>query len=134
MFKNYLWNEIFNSDPPDPPGQPKVLDHGPTFVSLAWEPPANDGGRPITGYLVEKKEKGTQEWVRVTTFPIPTTDFVVPSLSDGQTYDFRVMAVNEGGIGKPSKTTGPVTATRKMCKYFKIHSSNFYLACIFCFR
>ncbi|GIY64293.1 twitchin [Caerostris darwini] len=95
-------------DPPDPPSQPKVLDHGPTFVSLAWEPPAHDG------YLVEKKEKGTQEWVRVTSFPIPTTDFIVPSLSDGQTYEFRVLAVNDGGIGKPSKPSVPVMAVRKM--------------------
>lgn len=69
------------------------------------------------GYLVEKKEKGTQEWVRVTQFPIPTTDFIVPSLSDGQTYEFRVLAVNEGGVGKPSKPTPPVMAVRKMSKY-----------------
>lgn len=70
-----------------------------------------------SGYLVEKKEKGTQEWVRVTQFPIPTTDFIVPSLSDGQTYEFRVLAVNEGGVGKPSKPTPPVMAVRKMSKY-----------------
>lgn len=76
---------------------------------------------------MEKKEKGTKEWIRVTTFPIPTTDFVVPSLSDGQTYDFRVLAVNEGGVSKPSKTTGPVTATRKMCKYSNMFSFFIYL-------
>lgn len=53
--------------------------------------------------------------MRVTNSPIPTTDFVVPSLSDGQTYEFRVMAVNDGGVGKPSKPSGLVTAARKQC-------------------
>jgi hypothetical protein len=36
-------------DPPDAPSQPEVTGYSPSSVSLAWNPPANHGGRPITG-------------------------------------------------------------------------------------
>ena len=44
-------------DEPGPPGNLKATDWDKDHVDLAWEPPKNDGGAPITGYLVEKKDK-----------------------------------------------------------------------------
>ena len=48
-------------DEPGPPGNLKATDWDKDHVDLAWEPPRNDGGAPITGYLVEKKDK-TGRW------------------------------------------------------------------------
>ncbi|GIY50159.1 twitchin [Caerostris extrusa] len=95
---------------PDAPGQPKVKDFGPNFANIAWTPPSSDGGKPITGYIVEKRERGTPDWFKVNSYPTPHTEFNVPNLTEGKTYEFRVMAVNEGGPGKPSKPSAPVTA------------------------
>lgn len=39
-------------DPPDAPGQPEVLNYSPNSCSLSWTPPANTGGRPITGKII----------------------------------------------------------------------------------
>lgn len=40
---------------PDAPKQPTLLEVYHDSALLRWEPPA-DGGKPITGYIVERKE------------------------------------------------------------------------------
>lgn len=96
-------------DPPDAPGQPEVTGYTPNTCSLVWEPPSNTGGKPITGYYVEKRERGG-EWLKVHNYPTPNTSFTVQDLREGGRYEFRVVAVNEAGPGKPSKPTEPITA------------------------
>ena len=98
-------------DTPDAPGQPQILDYGPTFAQLKWTPPLSDGGRPIQGYLVEKREKNQTDWTTVNMMnPSPGTEFTVNNLIEGRSYEFRVIAVNEGGKGKPSKPSAMMTA------------------------
>ncbi|RWS15514.1 twitchin-like protein, partial [Dinothrombium tinctorium] len=100
-------------DTPDAPGQPKATDWSPTSATIEWTPPINDGGRPIEGYIIEKKDVASPTWQRVNTSPINKTKFTVPALTPGRTYEFRVIAVNEGGPGKPSKPSTPVTAEER---------------------
>ncbi|KAF0296563.1 Twitchin [Amphibalanus amphitrite] len=97
-------------DEPGAPGRPEPTDWDKDFVDLKWEPPKNDGGAPITGYIVEKKEKGTGKWVKAVELAGPECACRVPDLDEGQTYEFRVKAVNEAGPGEPSGGSRPVTA------------------------
>ena len=32
-------------------------------ITLTWAKPKNDGGNPVIGYLVEKREKGSDKWL-----------------------------------------------------------------------
>ena len=100
-------------DTPDAPGQPQVEDYGPTFAAIKWTPPLTDGGRPIQGYLVEKREKGSPDWSSVNSLPTTNTEFNIPNLTEGKSYEFRVIAVNEGGKGKPSKPSATMTAKER---------------------
>ncbi|CAG2161698.1 unnamed protein product [Oppiella nova] len=100
-------------DTPDAPGQPQIEDYGPTFAAIKWTPPLSDGGRPIQGYIVEKREKGSPDWVAVNSLPTHNTEFTIPNLTEGQSYEFRVIAVNEGGKGKPSKPSATMTAKER---------------------
>lgn len=44
-------------DKPSPPEGPlEITDMTPETCSLAWKPPLDDGGSPITNYIVEKFE------------------------------------------------------------------------------
>lgn len=52
------------SGPPGPP-IPKVTDWTKSSVDLEWAPPLKDGGSKVTGYLVEFKEEGKEEWEKV---------------------------------------------------------------------
>ena len=52
------------SDPPGAPGTPECVGTTEDSITLSWEPPTRDGGRPVTGYVVEKKEKGGRKWTK----------------------------------------------------------------------
>ena len=42
---------------PDPPQYTEITDWDNTMVLLVWKPPASDGGRPVTHYIIEQKVK-----------------------------------------------------------------------------
>ncbi|CAF4327933.1 unnamed protein product, partial [Rotaria magnacalcarata] len=65
-----------------------------------WTRPQNDGGNPVKGFIVEKKEKGTDRWIPVNRDPIAGVEYTVPSLANGKEYEFRVAAVNKAGPGE----------------------------------
>ncbi|CAF0817484.1 unnamed protein product, partial [Didymodactylos carnosus] len=93
--------------PPSAPGQPNVAEMTSSNVTLTWEKPTSDGGGPITGYWVEKKEQGTDKWAPVNLSPTQNTKLTVPNLAEDHTYEFRVIAENEAGKGNPSETSKP---------------------------
>ena len=72
-------------------------------VTLRWTAPTNDGGEPITHYEYEQDESGT--W---TSTGGTATRYPVTGLTNGQTYTFRVRAVNSIGA---SGESNQVTAT-----------------------
>lgn len=71
--------------------------------------PFNDGGSPITGYVVEKKDK-YGEWEKAVEVGPYATSATVPDLIEGQPYEFRVRAVNKAGLGEPSDATPTIIA------------------------
>lgn len=68
-------------------------------------------GTPIfLGYIVEKIDrKAGGDWTPCNTTPVAGTEHTVSGLANGETYEFRIRAVNEAGPGRPSKSTDPVT-------------------------
>uniref|UniRef100_A0A0B7BN15 Uncharacterized protein n=1 Tax=Arion vulgaris TaxID=1028688 RepID=A0A0B7BN15_9EUPU len=86
----------------DSPGTPDVTEVGGDFVSLTWERPKSDGGGKISGYWVEKREHGTENWSRVNNSPSLTNMINIPNLIEDRRYEFRVFAENEAGLSKPS--------------------------------
>lgn len=49
----------------DKPGKPKVEDYDSHFVKLSWEAPKDNGGAPVIGYVIEKKDKFSPHWDEV---------------------------------------------------------------------
>ncbi|CAJ0587388.1 unnamed protein product, partial [Mesorhabditis spiculigera] len=96
-------------DEPDPPTDVKAVDWDKDHVDLQWKAPINDGGAPIEKYIVEKKDK-YGDWVECAVVPGDQTKATAPNLTPGETYEFRVKAVNKAGPSKPSEGTGPIVA------------------------
>ena len=83
----------------------------------------NDGGSPVTGYVIEKREKGSPRWIKAAETIGPDCKGKVDNLDEGVEYEFRVRAVNEAGPGEPSDTSKPVTAK---CRRRKFHPIFFH--------
>lgn len=79
-------------------------------MTVVWTPPENDGGKSITGYILERKEKRAVRWVPCTKSPISERRMKVTNLIPNHEYQFRVKAENEVGLGEPSKPCRPVAA------------------------
>lgn len=120
-----LSEKVVIKDPyglPGPPGKPKVLDRTRSSMLVTWEPPLDNGGTPITGYWLEKREVGGVYWSRVNRAPVTKPvmkglEFNVLRLIEGVEYQFRAMAVNMAGIGPPSEPSDPALAADPICKY-----------------
>ncbi len=78
-----------------------VTDWDADRIDLEWTPPQKDGGAPISGYIVEKKDPITKEWVKCA--DVSGCKASVKGLIEGNEYQFRVKAVNKAGPGAPSE-------------------------------
>ena len=91
-----------------PPTAPQNLTvtAGNEMVTLAWEAPMNDGGASVTSYEYEMDGSGT--WMDVGM--AMTTD--VTGLRNGQSYAFRVRALNSAGASEPSDSMSGIPAAQ----------------------
>ncbi|XP_009579708.1 PREDICTED: obscurin-like [Fulmarus glacialis] len=85
---------------PDPPEEPEVLSKNSHSVTLSWYKPLSDGGCDILGYNVERKIPGIG-WQSCSKGIIQNTEFMVDDLTPGESYRFRVSAINKVGASEP---------------------------------
>ena len=102
---------------PDPPLNLVIEDWDNVSVVLRWEPPARDGGRPVTHYVVEQKGKYDLDYVSVLSTPDPGCEAAVAGLREGQVYQWRVRAVNKAGQSEPCHPTDRHTAKHRNRKF-----------------
>ena len=70
-------------------------------LTLTWKPPKSDGGSPLTGYVVEKRDVRKTTWTKVASVDANTLSCSATKLLEGTPYLFRVMAVNKEGSSAP---------------------------------
>ena len=97
-------------DVPEAPEAPIVDEIFAENCQVAWQPPANDGGAPITGYHLERRMTSSPRWVKVNKDAIPELKLKAEELNEGEEYEFRVAAENKAGIGPFSPPSQPITA------------------------
>ena len=81
------------------PGAPTNLSASPgnTSVTLTWTAPASDGGSPITGYKLYRSTTSGGTYSLIASPSVLT--YTDTGLTNGQTYWYKVSAVNAIGVG-----------------------------------
>jgi Fibronectin type III domain/Immunoglobulin I-set domain len=105
---------------PNPPTDAEVFDWTETTLSVKWKAPDSDGGSPITGYLVEYKEKAASTWKSFFEPDAKKLSASIPELRTGAAYVVRIKARNIEGDSEPSGTTPPKIAKARFVKPFFI--------------
>ena len=87
--------------PPSEPREPGIVDFDNKSVTLRWNKPTDTGGRPITHFIIQKKDKFGGWFDALITDDdncsacIEELEARVPGLSEGKWYQFRIVAVNK---------------------------------------
>uniref|UniRef100_G1P053 Myomesin-1 n=1 Tax=Myotis lucifugus TaxID=59463 RepID=G1P053_MYOLU len=97
---------------PGPPHNLKYSEVRKTSLVLQWKPPIHSGRTPVTGYFVDVKEANAKDdqWRGLNEAALTNKYLKVQGLQEGVSYVFRVRAINQAGVGKPSDLAGPVVA------------------------
>lgn len=94
--------------PEAPSGPIKIKDITSDSIMFDWLGPKEDGGLPVTSYNILKSENDS-DWVKLDTVDNRTTSYKARDLTEGSRYNFRVVAVNKLGEGKPLDSDTVVT-------------------------
>uniref|UniRef100_A0A8C3F5I9 Titin n=1 Tax=Chrysemys picta bellii TaxID=8478 RepID=A0A8C3F5I9_CHRPI len=110
-------------DVPGPPLNVEVIDVNRFGASLTWEPPEYDGGSPITGYIVELRDKGSIRWEPAMTTAAHELAATMTDVVENKEYYFRVRAQNQIGVGKPSAATRAVKIMDPIGEYESLNKA-----------
>jgi len=107
---------MFPDCPSPPSGVIKVSKVTPTSCQLDWDAPADDGGSPVTSYMVERRccgsegdVEGAGQWQTIGRSYV--RHMVAWELVAGQQYQFRVSAENMYGISVTGHESDVVIAS-----------------------
>lgn len=87
-----------------------MFDITPDSATVAWNPPIDDGGSPVTNYIVERcNMKMPEKWERCSAF-VRTLQYEIVDLVENNDYKFRIRAENQYGISDPLELDKAITA------------------------
>lgn len=104
--------------PSRPRGPIKITDVQKTSMTLHWKHPVDDGGSPLTGYLLEFKETNRQYWSRIDQVTASVTSYKVQNLRQDTEYEYRISAVNKIGQSEPLLSEGACKAKSPYSKLY----------------
>ena len=110
------------SDPPGAPRSVQVIESFKTSMTLTWVEPAEDGGSPVLGYIVERRLASSSRWVKVNTELASHSTLKIDELVEDNVYVFRVYAENKVGRGPPSKPSDEATSKDPWGKFLKLNN------------
>ena len=109
-----LENEATGTTSASAPGQPRYLRaraDGPRAITLSWEAPSDDGGRPVTGYRIRRRAAGGGAWITIqsNTRSTARSHQDRTGLRPATGYRYQVAAINSVAVGPWSLEAGTQT-------------------------
>uniref|UniRef100_A0A673KFQ3 Myomesin-2-like n=1 Tax=Sinocyclocheilus rhinocerous TaxID=307959 RepID=A0A673KFQ3_9TELE len=122
-----------HSGVPSAPGQVVATRETDTSVLIQWAPPKDPNN--LIGYYIDSCVKGSKDWTSANHKPHKQTRFVVHGLTTGETYVFRVQAINELGLSDESQESAPLSvraALSKSASHNPLPSSPYDISLLYC--
>uniref|UniRef100_A0A3Q3AD20 Immunoglobulin-like and fibronectin type III domain-containing protein 1 n=1 Tax=Kryptolebias marmoratus TaxID=37003 RepID=A0A3Q3AD20_KRYMA len=97
-------SQLIVLDKPTPPlGPAEVMESSASCIEFKWRPPKDDGGSPVTNYILERQQVGRNTWKKIGELP------AVPKHRDtdvdrGRKYCYRIRAVTSEGTSEVMET------------------------------
>lgn len=105
------------SDVPGPVGIPFNAENlSSDSCKLNWYFPENDGGSPISNYVIEKREAERKAWTSLS-FTASRQNALATGLTAGKSYFFRVAAENAIGVGPFMETAAEIIIKEPMSEF-----------------
>ncbi|XP_068177882.1 M-protein, striated muscle isoform X3 [Antennarius striatus] len=102
--------EAWNMEEPGPAYDLSFSEVRSHSLVILWKAPFYTGASAVTGYFVDMAKKGSSEFTTLNEEAVSHRYLQVSGLEEGETYVFRVRAVNTKGVGKASQVSEPVCA------------------------
>ncbi|XP_024125585.1 immunoglobulin-like and fibronectin type III domain-containing protein 1 [Oryzias melastigma] len=83
--------------PTAPQGPVDVMESAVTSVEFKWKPPKDNGGCPITNYIIERQQIGRNKWSNLGEIPA-NPSFKDSDVDPGRRYCYRIRAKNAEGV------------------------------------
>ena len=104
-----------------------MIDVQRNSISLKWKQPSDDGGSPLTGFIVEKRHESGKFWSKATKVSADITECCVTELQENSMYYFRVIAENKVGESEPLETKDATMAKSPFSKEISYLFYNYVL-------
>lgn len=90
---------LYHLEPPSMPDKPlQVTNIDPTSIALSWKPSSSSGSSEISSYIIERRDALKANWTLVKKVSSNQYNLLIPELTEGASYFFRVCAVNEDDL------------------------------------
>ena len=94
---------------PDKPEGPLGVTHlTANSATVTWKKPLNDGGSPITGYLIKRRDIKRPVWVKCGRVGPDVNSVMVKELAEGCEYAIQIFAENSEGLSEPLDSSDPI--------------------------
>jgi hypothetical protein len=100
------------SSSPTPPTGLTATAVSSSQINLSWNAPTDNGGSPITGYMIERSTDGGSSWSPPVNTGSTATSYFDTGLSPSTAYTYRVSAINSAGTSQPSNTASATTTAQ----------------------
>uniref|UniRef100_A0A3Q2EJK7 Immunoglobulin like and fibronectin type III domain containing 1, tandem duplicate 2 n=1 Tax=Cyprinodon variegatus TaxID=28743 RepID=A0A3Q2EJK7_CYPVA len=89
--------------PSAPMGPAEVTESSASCIEFKWRPPKDDGGSPVTNYILERQQVGRNTWKKIGEIPgVPI--YRDTDVDRGRKYCYRIWAVTSEGISEVMET------------------------------
>ena len=98
------------SDAPDVPRNLQAVEVSRSAVTLEWEAPSSDGGSPVRGYIVERRQGFSSRFMRISRGLVLDHYYRDTTVFEDLDYEYRIAAENDTGRGNWCQPVGPIVA------------------------